>query len=382
MLTPAERRRYHRHIQLAEIGEAGQLRLRAARVLVVGAGGLGCPIIQYLTAAGVGTLGVADADRVAESNLQRQILYGAADVGQRKVDAVAREVRRLNPRVQLEPHPVRVTPENVRALVQAYDVVIDGTDNFPTRYLLNDACVSLGKPLISGAIYKFEGQVSVFNYRGGPTYRCLFPTPPSAAEAPSCDDTGVLGVLPGLIGTAQATEALKVILELGEVLTGRLWIFDALTFQTRTLRFRRDAIQSRIDLDTANPTDYADLCAPDLNPVSLSPSSSSSSPLITAPALQQELASAEPPFLLDVREPVEFDFCHLPGATLVPLGEVARGAALIPRDRPVVVYCHHGIRSATAIARLQQQFGFTNLRNLTGGIHAWAEQVEPTMARY
>ncbi len=371
MLTPADRRRYQRHLQLAEIGEAGQLRLRAARVLVVGAGGLGCPVIQYLTAVGVGTLGVADADVVAESNLQRQILYGAADVGRRKVDAAAREVARLNPGVAVEAHPVRVTLANVRALVDAYDVVIDGSDNFPTRYLLNDACVSAGRPLVSGAIYRFEGQVSVFNYRGGPSYRCLFPAPPGPDEAPTCDTTGVLGVLPGLVGTVQATEAIKVLLDLGEPLSGRLWLVDALTFQTRTLRFRRNPLTAAINLDTADPAAYADLC-----------DSVTAATTITAPALQQELDSAAPPFLLDVREPLEFDFCRLPGAVLVPLGEVARAAAVVPRDRPVVVYCHHGIRSATAIARLQQQYGFTNLRNLTGGIHAWAEAVQPTMPRY
>ncbi len=373
MLSPAERRRYQRHLQLPEIGEAGQLRLRAARVLLVGAGGLGCPIIQYLAAAGVGTLGIADADRVAESNLQRQILYGPADVGQRKVEVAAREAHRLNPLVRVEPHPVRVTLANVRELVAAYDIVVDGSDNFPTRYLLNDACVSCGKPLVSGAIYKFEGQVAVFSYRGGPTYRCLFPEPPGAAEAPGCDVTGVLGVLPGLVGTAQAAEVLKVILDLGEVLSGRLWLFDALTFQTRTLRFHRDEARSQINLDTADPVAYADLCAPML------PESTATT--ITAAALQRELASDAPPFLLDVREPGEFALCHLLGATLVPLGEIARAALEIPRDRPVVVYCHHGIRSAHAIGRLQQA-GFTNLRNLTGGIHAWAETVEPTMPRY
>ncbi|MBC7447957.1 MAG: molybdopterin-synthase adenylyltransferase MoeB [Hymenobacteraceae bacterium] len=378
MLSPAERRRYQRHLQLAEIGEAGQLRLRAARVLLVGAGGLGCPIIQYLVAAGVGTLGIADADRVAESNLQRQILYGPADVGQRKVEVAAREAHRLNPLVRVEPYPVRVTLANVRELVAAYDVIVDGSDNFPTRYLLNDACVSLGKPLVSGAIYKFEGQVSVFNYRGGPTYRCLFSEPPGAAEASDCDVTGVLGVLPGLVGAAQATETLKVMLDLGEVLSGRLWLFDALSFQTRTLRFRRHEARSQLNLDTADPAAYADLCAPS------SPANSNAIPIattITAAALHQELASAAPPFLLDVREPNEFALCQLPGATLVPLGEIARAATLLPRDRSVVVYCHHGIRSAHAIGRLQQA-GFTNLRNLTGGIHAWAETMEPTMLKY
>ncbi|RFP66724.1 HesA/MoeB/ThiF family protein [Hymenobacter lapidiphilus] len=239
MLTPEETCRYRRHLQLAEIGEAGQLKLKAARVLVVGAGGLGCPVLQYLAAAGVGTLGIVDADVVDESNLHRQILFGPADVGRSKAETAAKVLARLNPLVRTEVHALRLDLGNVRALVEAYDVVVDGTDNFATRYLLNDACVLLGRPLVSGAIYKFEGQVSVFNYAGGPTYRCLFPVPPGADEAPNCSATGVLGVLPGVVGTAQATETLKVLLGLGEVLSGRLWLFDALTFQTRTLRFAR-----------------------------------------------------------------------------------------------------------------------------------------------
>lgn len=365
MLSPDERHRYRRHLQLAEIGEAGQLKLRAARVLVVGCGGLGCPIVQYLAAAGVGTLGLADADQVELSNLQRQILYGPADLGQPKAATAAREVQRLNPLVHCEIHPVRVTPANVRALVAAYDVIIDGSDNFPTRYLLNDACVSLNKPLVSGAIHKFEGQVSVFNYRGGPTYRCLFPTPPGPDEAPNCAATGVLGVLPGLVGTVQATEALKVILGLGEVLSGRLWLLDALTMQTRTLRFHRHPERSRLSLDTADPADYQDLdCA--------APPAA-----ITAAELRQRLHSPAPPFLLDVREPHEFEAQHLPGATLLPLGQLAAGAAAVPRTRPVVVYCRSGARSARAIQQLQADFGYTNLQNLDGGILAWNEALAP-----
>ncbi|WP_400191569.1 molybdopterin-synthase adenylyltransferase MoeB [Hymenobacter sp. B81] len=358
MLTPAERQRYRRHLQLAEIGEAGQLRLRAARVLVVGAGGLGCPVLQYLAAAGVGTLGLTDADRVEMSNLQRQILFGPADLGQLKAEVAARAVQRLNPLVHCEVYPVRVVPGNVRALVAAYDVVVDGSDNFATRYLLNDACVSLGKPLVSGAIYKFEGQVSVFNYRGGPSYRCLFAQPPGPAEAPNCDATGVLGVLPGLVGTAQATEALKVILDLGEVLRGRLWVIDALTFQSRTLRFPRHPERSLINLDTANPADYADPgCAP-------APAG------ISAAELAGLLTSAAPPLLLDVREPAEFAAGHLPGARLLPLSRLSEQAATVPHDQPVVVYCRSGARSAQAIAHLQAACGHQNLLNLEGGLLA------------
>jgi len=356
--TASERQRYRRHLQLAEIGEAGQQRLRQARVLVVGAGGLGCPILQYLAAAGVGTLGLADADRVELTNLPRQILYGSQDVGQLKVEAAARALARLNELVTCELHPVRVSPANVRDLVASYDVVVDGSDNFPTRYLLNDACVSLGRPLVSGAIYKFEGQVSVFNYQGGPTYRCLFPEPPSAAEAPDCNTTGVLNVLPGLIGTVQATEALKVVLGLGEVLNGRLWILDTLTFQSRTLRFRRDPVQSQLNLDTASPSDYVDAsCAPAPAIASLS-----------ATDLQAWLASAEPPLLLDVRGQLEYQRRHLPQAVLLPLPELAARAAEVPRTCPVVVYCQSGVRSAKAVELLQREFGYDNVQTLSGGL--------------
>jgi adenylyltransferase/sulfurtransferase len=355
--SAAERQRYRRHLQLAEIGEAGQQRLRQARVLVVGAGGLGCPILQYLAAAGVGTLGLADADNVELTNLPRQILYGPADVGQPKVEAAARALGRLNELVAYQLHRVRVSPDNVRELVAAYDVVVDGSDNFPTRYLLNDACVSLGKPLVSGAIYKFEGQVSVFNYQGGPTYRCLFPEPPSAAEAPDCNTTGVLNVLPGLIGTVQATEALKVVLGLGDVLSGRLWILDTLSFQTRTLRFKRDAAQSLIDLDTANPADYFDVsCAP-----------TPPDTLLTTSELRALLATPTPPLLLDVRNPLEYQRRHLPGAVLLPLPQLAARAAEVPRQGPVVVYCQSGVRSAQAVTLLQS-LGYDNVRTLSGGI--------------
>jgi adenylyltransferase/sulfurtransferase len=359
--TSAERQRYRRHLQLAEIGEAGQQRLRQARVLVVGAGGLGCPILQYLAAAGVGTLGLADADNVELTNLPRQILYGPQDVGQPKVEAAARALRRLNDLNTYVLHPIRVSPANVRELVAGYDVVVDGSDNFPTRYLLNDACVSLGRPLVSGAIYKFEGQVSVFNYQGGPTYRCLFPEPPSAAEAPDCNTTGVLNVLPGLIGTVQATEALKVVLGLGDVLSGRLWLLDTLTFQTRTLRFKRDAVQSVINLDTASPADYLDVsCAPEV-PASLA-----------ADDLRRQLASAVPPLLLDVRGPLEFQRRHLPGALLLPLPELAARVAEVPRTRPVVVYCQTGVRSAKAVELLRRDFGYDNVLTLSGGLEDYS----------
>jgi molybdopterin/thiamine biosynthesis adenylyltransferase/rhodanese-related sulfurtransferase len=357
-LSPTETQRYQRHLQLPEIGEAGQLKLRAARVLVVGAGGLGCPILQYLAAAGVGTLGIADADTVALSNLQRQILYGPADVGQLKAEVAARALARLNPLVSYVVHARRVDLASVRELVGDYDLVVDGSDNFATRYLLNDACVSLDRPLVSGAIYRFEGQVSVFNYQGGPTYRCLFPTPPGAAGAPDCNATGVLGVLPGLVGCAQATEVLKVLLDLGQVLSGRLWVLDTLSFQTRVLKFRRHEAQAAINLSTANPADYAELCAAE--PARLS-----------AAALRQRLAGPEPPLLLDVREPAEFEAGHLPGAVLLPLGQLAGRLGELPATQPLVVYCQRGGRSAQAAALLRQH-RLTEVLELAGGYEAWS----------
>jgi adenylyltransferase/sulfurtransferase len=360
MLTAEERQRYQRHLQLPEIGETGQQRLKDAQVLVVGAGGLGCPVLQYLAAAGVGTLGIVDADKVDLSNLQRQILYGHTDLGQLKAEAAAKAVRRLNPLVHAEAHTCRATLGNVRELVAQYDVVVDGSDNFPTRYLLNDACVSLNRPLVSGAIYKFEGQVSVFNYQGGPTYRCLFPRLPAAAEAPNCEATGVLGVLPGIVGTVQAAEVLKVVLGIGEILSGRLWVLDVLTFQTRTLKFARRPEQAAINLDTANSNDYSDVCGVGINTIS-------------AAELHLQLESAYPPFLLDVREPEEYARGHLPGTTLLPLSNLPKGVAAIPRHHPVVVYCQSGRRSEQAVEQLRTQYGFTNLLSLEGGMIAWEE---------
>ena len=322
-------------------------------MLVVGAGGLGCPVLQYLAAAGVGTLGIVDADIVDRSNLQRQILYGPADLGQPKAATAARAVKRLNPLVKTRgARAAGPRLGNVRELVSQYDVVVDGSDNFPTRYLLNDACVLLGKPLVSGAIYKFEGQVSVFNYEGGPTYRCLFPQPPAAAEAPNCDATGVLGVLPGLVGTAQATETLKVLLGIGEVLSGRLWLFDALTFQTRTLKFARRPEQAAIHLGTAPMADYAELCGTDV--AVRYGGRAGGAAQFDAAAFPARCARAP-------------RVCHRPpagGTCCCPWASWPKAWPRLPSQHPVVVYCHSGRRSTQAVERLQTEFGLINLLNL------------------
>jgi sulfur-carrier protein adenylyltransferase/sulfurtransferase len=370
MLSPAEYSRYNRHIILPEIGLAGQEKLKQAKVLVVGAGGLGCPVLQYLTAAGVGTIGIVDFDVVAESNLQRQILFGTADVGKPKAEVARQRLSEQNPFVQFAVYLDKLSPTNVQEILEHYDIVMDGTDNFPTRYLLNDACVLAGKPLVSGAIFKFEGQVSVFNYQGGPTYRCLFPAPPAPGEVPSCSQVGVIGVLPGIIGSLQASEVIKIITGAGEVLAGKLLLLDTLTLQSRILKFKRRETYADLTL----LEDYGAFCGE-------APEAEGPSASISPTELEERLQAQEPLVLLDVREPHEQAICRLPGSKLIPLGELLSRIEEIGRDQPVVVYCHYGSRSAAAIHLLQEQ-GYTNLINLEGGIDAWAAEVDPDMDRY
>lgn len=363
MLDKDELQRYNRHIRLSEIGEKGQLRLKKAKVLVVGAGGLGCPVLQYLVAAGVGCIGVVDADVVDVSNLQRQFLYGTGDVGKLKVESALAHLTAKNPHVKLEAYPCRIVKENALELVASYDIIVDCTDNFPTRYLLNDACVLQDKPLVYGAIYKFDGQVSVFNWQGGPSYRCIFPEPPSAEESPNCAEVGVLGVLPGLIGTLQANEVLKMILGLGEVLSGRLLTYDALSHQQHIVAFEKSAIE------IATLGDYEEICA------------IPSEGVISATNLHKRLAAGDSLQLIDVRETFEWNICHIEGAALIPMNAIPERLNEIASDREVVVYCHHGMRSQRVIDYLSKQGDF-NLLNLEGGIHAWAMEVDGKMATY
>jgi len=376
-LSPAEQRRYARHLSLPEVGAEGQRRLKQARVLIVGAGGLGSASALYLAAAGVGTLGLIDFDRVDASNLQRQVLHGESTLGRPKVESAARRLGDLNPHISLETHHAPLTRHNALDLFARYDLVVDGTDNFPARYLANDACVMLGKPLVYAAVYRFEGQISVFGLTDGPCYRCLMPAPPPPGSVPTCAEAGVLGVLPGTLGTLQATEALKLILGIGEPLSGRLLLYDALamTFDTIALRKRADC-----PVCGAHPTitaliDYDTFCGV---------GGGSGDPPFqeqTASQIRARLEAGEPLLLLDVREPYELQLSALDGALNLPMSQLAARWRDIPRDRPVVVFCHTGVRSVSVIHALREA-GYTNLINLAGGIDAWSREVDASVPRY
>ena len=357
-LSAAETTRYSRHLLLPEIGLAGQHKLKAARVLVVGCGGLGCSVLQYLVAAGVGTLGLLDFDTVDESNLHRQVLYGPADVGRPKAEVAAEKLRAQNPFIDLQVHQGLLTAANALALFAGYDLVLDCSDNFATRYLVNDACVVLAKPLVFGAIFKFEGQVTVFNYQNGPTYRCLHPVPPAPGEAPNCAQIGVLGVLPGLLGTMQAAEALKIILEIGDVLSGRLLLVDVLDMRFQTIRFRPVAANQQLRVLAP---DYAAFCGE--APLTTAPARA---PEITADELKGWQQAGRPLVLLDVREPHEHARRSI-GGQLLPLGQLAARLAEIGAGLPIVVHCASGVRSQQA-ARLLLEKGFAEVYSLRNGL--------------
>ncbi len=378
-LGPDEIRRYGRHLTMPEVGVEGQERLKEARMLLVGAGGLGSPVGLYLAAAGVGTLGLVDFDRVEETNLQRQVLYGQSDLGRPKIAAAVERLADVNPHVELVSHETRLDSSNALEILADYDLVIDGSDNFPTRYLVNDACVLAGKPDVYGSIFRFEGQVSVFWGARGPCYRCLFPEPPPPGLVPSCAEGGVLGVLPGVIGALQANEAIKLAIGIGEPLVGRLLLFDALK-----LEFRELALPKSPDCPVCSerPTltsliDYERFCG-------LSPAAAEPLPpgFEMAPAeLEAALAAGESPLLVDVRTPVEHQISRLERSLLVPLPELPRRLSELDPAAEIVVYCHHGNRSANAVAFLRRQ-GFARARNLTGGIDAWSLTVDPSVPRY
>jgi adenylyltransferase/sulfurtransferase len=373
--TPRESIRYARQFTLPELGAEGQARLKEGRVLVIGAGGLGSPALLYLASAGVGTVGVVDFDNVERSNLHRQVLHGEESLGQPKVASAAERLRDLNPDITVTTHDVRLTSENALDILANYDVVVDGSDNFPTRYLVNDACVLAGKPLVYAAIFRFEGQATVFAQDDGPCYRCLYPEPPPPGLVPSCAEAGVLGVLPGVLGSIQALEAIKLIAGIGSSLTGRLLVFDALKLRFTELAIEKD---SGCPVCGEHPTvrelvDYEAFCG--LN------SGEEHEAEISAQELSASLESATPPLVLDVREPHEWEIVALEGATLIPLGTLPARLAELDPGRSIVTMCHKGTRSMRALELLRAA-GFANVRSLRGGVDAWARDVDPDLPRY
>lgn len=380
--SKAELERYSRHLIIPEFNLAGQERLKNGSVLVIGSGGLGSPLLLYLAAAGVGRIGIVDYDVVDDTNLQRQVLFTTADVGTPKAVAAAKRLRALNPHIRVEVHNTLFTRENARELVRDYDVVADGTDNFPTRYLVNDACVLEGKVNVYASIYRFEGQCSVFNapVEGGrgPNYRDLFPAPPPPGLVPSCAEGGVIGVLPGILGSLQALEVIKVLSGVGEPLVGRLFLFDATTFTTRTVKLRKHP-GNPLTGDQPTQTDlihYEEFCG-----LTAATPSEPAVRSISPEALHRWQTEGRDHVIIDVREPYEYGIAHL-GGELIPLDSVAESTDRIPRDRPVVVHCRSGVRSARAIRLLESEHGYTNLHNLEGGILAWQAAVAPELARY
>ncbi len=374
-LTGEETARYSRHLIMPEVTTDGQRRLKAARVLCIGAGGLGSPAALYLAAAGVGTIGIVDFDEVDLSNLQRQILHGTKDVGRSKLESAQDRLRDINPEIEIELHQCRFSSENASKIVSEYDVVVDGSDNFATRYLSNDVCVFASKPNVYGSVFRFEGQTTVFApYLGGPCYRCLFPEPPPPDSVPNCAQAGVLGVLPGIIGTLQAVEAIKLIVGIGEPLIGRLLHFDALKVKFRELNLRRDP---QCPVCGENPTifspiDYDQFCGV---------RDEETVPIISVNELKRKMDAREAFKLVDVREPFEYEIARIDGAQLIPLGEIAERAGELQREQQIVVHCHSGTRSAQAV-RLLQHRGFNNVYNLEGGIDAWSDQIDPSVPKY
>ena len=384
-LESAELSRYARHLSLPEVGKEGQLRLKDSRVLVVGAGGLGSPLALYLAAAGVGTLGLVDFDEVDVTNLQRQILHGTKDIGRAKLDSARERLSDVNPHVSVVTHDVRLDSSNALEILGPYDIVADGTDNFPTRYLVNDACVLLGKPNVYGSVFRWEGQASVFASDGGPCYRCLFREPPPPGLIPNCAEAGVLGVLPGIIGLIQALEVIKLLLGQGDTLSGRLLIFDALEMSWREMAVSRNT-DCPVCGDEPTQTgliDYEDFCGLKTPIEGKEGESVDTFGDVVAGELNERLASEEPPFLLDVRQPHEWDIVNLEpeGAVIIPLAELPDRLDEIPTDREIVVYCRTGARSATAAQMLVDE-GFSSVFNFVGGIHAWVDEIDPSLPKY
>jgi adenylyltransferase/sulfurtransferase len=380
-LSQDEIKRYSRHLIMPEVGMDGQRRLKAGSVLCIGAGGLGSPAAMYLAAAGVGRIGIVDFDVVDFSNLQRQLLHGTPDVGRSKLQSAKDRLQALNPHVHVDTYETSLSSENALKLFEPYDVILDGTDNFPTRYLVNDACVLTGKPNAYGSIFRFEGQASVFGVKEGPCYRCLYPEPPPPGLVPSCAEGGVLGVLPGIIGVIQATESIKLILGIGEPLIGRFLIYDALKMRFRELKLRKDA---DCPVCGTHPTvtkliDYQQFCG--IGPEPMEAARAMNDWEISPVELKRRLDAGEDLFILDVREPNEYQINRIAGSTLIPLGELPRRYQELPRDREIIAQCKMGGRSAKAMEYLKT-VGFTNVKNLRGGILEWIDKVDPSQPKY
>ena len=380
-LTVDEVRRYSRHLIIPDVGMDGQKRLKNAKVLCVGAGGLGAPTLMYLAAAGVGTLGIIDFDVVDESNLQRQVIHGQSDIGRSKAESARDSVKEINPYVDVVLHEERLDSSNALDIFAPYDLIVDGTDNFATRYLVNDACVLLGKPYVWGSIYRFDGQASVFWAEHGPCYRCLYPEPPPPGMVPSCAEGGVLGVLCASVGSIQVNEAIKLIDGIGDPLVGRLMIYDALEMTYRQVKARKDP---ECPLCGKNPTiteliDYEAFCGT----VSDEAQEAAAGSTITATELKEMMDRGDDFYLVDVREPNEYEIVNIPGATLIPKGEILSGAALadLPQNRPIVLHCKSGARSAEALAALKDA-GFADAKHVQGGVLAWIKQIDPSLPEY
>jgi len=378
-LSKEEILRYSRHLIMPEVGMEGQLKLKQARVLLIGTGGLGAPLGLYLAAAGVGQIGLVDFDVVDFTNLQRQVLFGTSDVGRPKITAAADRLRNLNPDIRIDAIETRLSSENALELFRDYDIIVDGTDNFPTRYLVNDACVLLGKPNVYGSIFRFEGQITVFGYPHGPCYRCLYPEPPPPGLVPSCAEGGVLGVLPGIVGTIQAAETLKLIIGKGQPLIGRLLLFDALGMKFRELKLRKnpDCPVCGTHPSVTKLIDYAEFCGIRGEEA---PSTVTNIPEMTPTELKSRLDRGDDLYILDVREPHEYQICNLHGH-LIPLGELPRRVHELDSSREIVAHCRSGKRSAEAVQFLQKA-GFRKIWNLKGGILAWSDEVDPTVPKY
>ncbi len=384
-----EVKRYSRHLIMPEVGMSGQKKLQAASVLLIGAGGLGSPLAMYLAAAGVGRIGLVDYDVVDYSNLQRQIIHGSKDVGRPKLDSARERILDINPHIQVDCYAEPLTSANALALFEPYDIIIDGTDNFPTRYLVNDACVLLGKPNVYGSIFRFEGQVSVFYAQQGPCYRCLYPEPPPPGLVPSCAEGGVLGVLPGTVGALQATEAIKLILEIGDSMVGRLLLYDALAFTFTELKLRKNpnCVVCGPNPSVTQLIDYEQFCGAPAHDHSLYTDAALTAggniPTLTPQDLALRLQRGDDLIILDVREPHEWEISNLEhwGARLIPKGEILHRVNELSLNEDVVVHCRSGVRSAEVIQQLQG-LGFKRVWNLAGGINRWAEEIEPALPQY